>query len=100
MGVTDFLRSVDDMPGILEVYLRLVIGKNIRHNSGNCHIVGIDQIMNSPIELPSSIAAHFAFCFTSCAVMLAFGHFQRLPILLSVLLLVTGSGIGTQGEVG
>ena len=34
--------------GIFEVYLWLVIGKN-RNNSENCHIVGIDQIMMSPI---------------------------------------------------
>ena len=39
------------MSGIFEVYLWLVIGKSIRNNSGNCHIVGIDQIMMSPIEL-------------------------------------------------
>ena len=39
------------MSGILEVYLWLVIGKIIRNNSGNCHIVGIDQITMSPIEL-------------------------------------------------
>ena len=32
------------MSGILEVYLWLVIGKNIKNNSGNCHIVGTDQI--------------------------------------------------------
>ena len=49
---------------------------------------------------PSSIAAHFAFCFTSCVVMLAFWSLQQLPILLSVLLVVIKSGIGTQGEVG
>ena len=36
------------MSGIL---VWLVIGKNIRDNSGNCHIVGIDQIMISLIEL-------------------------------------------------
>ena len=29
-----------------------------------------------------------------------FGHLQQLPILLSVLLIVIKSGIGTQGEVG
>ena len=29
--------------------------------------------------------------------MLAFGHLQQLPILLSVLLVVIKSGIGTQG---
>ena len=48
---------------------------------------------------PSSIAAHFAFCFTSCVVM-HFGRLQQLPILLSVLPVVIKSGIGTQGEVG
>ena len=37
--------------------------------------------------------------FTSCVVML-FGNLQQLPILLSVLLAVIKSGIGTQGEVG
>ena len=47
-----------------------------------------------------SIAAHFVFCFTSCVVMLAVGHLQQLPILLSVLLFLIKSGIGTQGEVG
>ena len=35
------------MSGILEVYLWRVSGKNIRNNSGNCDIVGIDQIMVS-----------------------------------------------------
>ena len=39
------------MSGISEVYLWLVIDKNIRNNSGNLHIVVIDQIMMSPIEL-------------------------------------------------
>ena len=39
------------MSGIWEVYLWRVIGKNIRNNSVNCHIVGIGQIMMSPIEL-------------------------------------------------
>ena len=48
----------------------------------------------------SSIAAHFAFCFSSCVVVLAFGYLQQLPILLSVLLVVIKSGIGIQGEVG
>ena len=48
---------------------------------------------------PSSTAAHFAFCFASCVVMLAFwspltgAHF-------SVSLVLIESGIGTQGEVG
>ena len=32
--------------------------------------------------------------------MLAFGHLQQLPILVSVLLDVIKSGIGTQGEDG
>ena len=39
------------MSRILVVYLWLVIDKNIRNNSGNCHIIGTDQIMMSPIEL-------------------------------------------------
>ena len=43
---------------------------------------------------PSSIATHF----TSCVVILAFGHFQQLLILLSVLQIVMKSGIGAQGE--
>ena len=43
---------------------------------------------DTSIVVPSSIAAHFAFCFTSCAVMLAFWHLQQLPSLLSVLLVV------------
>ena len=47
---------------------------------------------------PSSIAAHFAFYFTSCVVVLAFWSSQ-LPILLSVLLVVIESGIGTQDDV-
>ena len=48
------------------------------------------------VWLPSSIAAHFAYCFTGCVVMLAFWHLQKLPIVLSVLLVVINSGIGTQ----
>ena len=47
---------------------------------------------------PSSIAAHFYF--TSCVVMLAFWSPSTDPILLSVLLVVIKSGIGTQGEFG
>ena len=39
------------MSGVSEVYLCFVIGKNIRNNSGNSHIVGTDQILMSPIEL-------------------------------------------------
>ena len=52
--------------------------------------------------LPSSIAAHFAFCFISCFVMLVFWSpsTASFPFLLSVLLLVIKSGIGTQDEVG
>ena len=34
------------MSGILEVYLWLVIGKNIRKNSRNCHIVGIGHYLS------------------------------------------------------
>ena len=49
---------------------------------------------------PSSVVAHLAFYFTSCVVVLAFWHLQQLPILLSVLLVVIKSGIGTQREVG
>ena len=30
---------------VLKVYLWLVVGKNIRINSGTCQIIGIDQIM-------------------------------------------------------
>ena len=66
---------------------------------------------------PSLKAAHFALCFSSCVEMLAFmniycghvcivvmhmhcGHrLQQLPMLLSVLLVVFKSGIGTRGEV-
>ena len=48
------------MSGILEVYLWLVIGKNIRNNPGNCHIVGIDQIMMSPMEL---LKCYYQFSF-------------------------------------
>ena len=48
----------------------------------------------------SSIAAHFAFCFTIlCYDASIFGQLQQLLILLSVLLFVIKSGIGTQGEV-
>ena len=39
------------MSGILEVYLWLVIGKNISNNSGNRHIVGSDQIMMSTSQV-------------------------------------------------
>ena len=35
---------------------------------------------------PTSIAAHFAFCFTSCFVMLAFWSPSKAARLLSVLL--------------
>ena len=45
-------------------------------------------VMMLALWSPSSITAHFAFCFTSCVFMLAFGHLQYLPILLSVLLVV------------
>ena len=50
---------------------------------------------------PSSIAAHFAFCFNNCVVMQAFwspstaAHFA-----FNFLLVLIMSGIGTQGEVG
>ena len=33
------------MSGIWEVYLWRVTGKNIRSNSGNCHIVGIGDLL-------------------------------------------------------
>ena len=49
---------------------------------------------------PYSIAAPFAFYFTSCVVMLAFRSPSTAAHLLSVLLVVIKSGIGTQGEVG
>ena len=39
---------------------------------------------------PSSIAAHFAFCFTSCIVMLAFCSPSTAALV------VIKSGIGTQ----
>ena len=46
---------------------------------------------------PSSIAAHFAFCFTSCVVMQAFwSHSTPTHFLLSAF----KSDIGTQDEVG
>ena len=48
----------------------------------------------------SSMAAHFAFCFTSCVVMLTFGRLRRLPVLLSVWLIVVGDGVGTRGGAG
>ena len=44
-----------------------------------CDASIVVTVFNSP---------HFAFCFTSCVVMLAFGHLQQLPILLSALLVV------------
>ena len=37
------------MSGIWEVYLWRVTGKNIRNNSGNCHIIWIDYIMKSAL---------------------------------------------------
>ena len=54
---------------------------------------------DASIVVKSSIAAHFAFCFTSCVVMLAFLSLQQLPVLLSLILVVMKSGIGTQDEV-
>ena len=39
------------MSEILMVCLWFVSGKNIRNNSGNNHIVGIDKVMMSSIEL-------------------------------------------------
>ena len=41
------------MSWIFKVRLWLVIGKNIKKkkNSGNCHIVVIDEIMMYPIEI-------------------------------------------------
>ena len=46
----------------------------------------------------SIVVTHFAFCFASCVVMIAF-HLQQLSILLSVLLVVIKTGIGTIEEV-
>ena len=58
--------------------------------------------------LPSSTAAHFAFCLTRCVVMLAFwspstaAHFAFcfFFFFFFFFLFVIKSGIGTQGEVG
>ena len=45
------LCRVKRMPGISESKLWLIIGKTIRNDSGNGHVVRIDKIMVSPIEL-------------------------------------------------
>ena len=40
------------MSGISEVYLWLVIGKSIRNNSGNCHLVRLSLLtMTSPNQM-------------------------------------------------
>ena len=48
---------------------------------------------------PSSIAAHFAFCFTSCVVVLAFWSPSTPAHFALFFLVVIKSGLGTQGEV-
>ena len=49
---------------------------------------------------PSSTAAHFAFYFTSCVVMLAFWSPSTAAHFAVCLLVVIESVIGIQGEVG
>ena len=46
------------------------------------------------------IAAHFAFCFTSCFVKLAFWSPSTDAHFAFCLIVVIKSSIGTQGEVG
>ena len=48
---------------------------------------------------PSSTAAHFAFCFTSCFVMLAFWS-PSTAAHFAFCFTCCESEIGTQGEVG
>ena len=48
---------------------------------------------------PSSVAANFAFCFTSCVVMLAFWS-PSTAAHFAFCLTSCESGIGTQGKVG
>ena len=75
------------MSGILEIYLWL-IAKNIRNNSGNCRIVGIDRIMMSPIEL--------LMCCTSLVFLIPLAQqpcSEHFPTLHEVLIIWTGSGI-------
>ena len=79
------------MSGIWEVYLWCVTGKNIRNNSGNCHVVGIDQIMMSPIEL-LKCCYQFGFLIP-LAQQLCSEHF---PTLHEVLIIWTDSGITDQ----
>ena len=64
-----------------------------------CFFFYIYMCCDACIVVKSPIAAHFAFCFTSCVVMLAFLSLQQLPVLLSLILVVMKSGIGTQDEV-
>ena len=101
VSITSFAQRPErrkcSMSGILEVYLRLVIGKNIRNNSGNCHIVGIDQIMMSPIE-------HFKCCYQlfffggggggwgGGAQQLCSEHFPASGVCLHIVNLSTGTG--------
>ena len=75
------------MSGIWEVYLWRVTGKYIRNNSENCHIVGIDQIMMSHIEL-LKCCCQFGFL-KPLAQQLCSEHF---PTLHEVLIIWTGSG--------
>ena len=76
------------MSGIWEVYLWSVTGKNNRNNSGNCHIVGIDKIMMSTVEL---LKCYYQFGFLiPLAQQLCSEHF---PNVHEVLVIWTGSGI-------
>ena len=76
------------MSRICEVYLWRVIGKNIRNNSGNYHIVGIDQIMMSPIEL-LKCCYQFVFWIPLAQQFCS----EYFPTLHEVLIIWTGSGI-------
>ena len=67
------------MSVIWEVYLWRVTGKNIRNNSGNCHIEGTDQIMMSPKSeymylISNTVQTHF----TKFAHLLPHLHLQML----------------------
>ena len=74
------------MSGILEAYLWLAIGKNIRNNSGNCHVVGIDQIMMSLIELLKSCYQFVCLFFVVVVIVLLFFFFVCLFVLFVCLL--------------
>ena len=67
------------MSGILKVCSWLVCGKNVRNNSGNSYIVGVDKIMMSPVISLISPGQQ------SCS--------EQFALLDKVLILCAGSGI-------